>query len=88
MALYKLDFPLEVFDKILTLESKEQKKVRAILTDIARNGIESGYAHCEPLKGDRSGLYSKSVDKKNRVIFKINEDTAEIFSVESHYGDK
>jgi toxin YoeB len=70
------------------LKKKEQKKVRAIIKDIERNGSESGYAHCEPLKEDFSGCFSKSVDIKNRVIFKIVEDRAEIIAVKTHYGDK
>jgi toxin YoeB len=88
MGLYKLCFRDGVFESYNDLEKKEQKKVYSIFKDIIRNVSESGYAHSEPLRGDLSGYFSKAVDKKNRVIFKIIEDRAEVVSVDSHYGDK
>jgi toxin YoeB len=88
LGLYKLCFRDGVFESYNELEKKEQKKVYSIFKDIIRNGSESGYAHSEPLKGDLSGWFSKTVDKKNRVIFKIVEDRAEVAAVETHYGDK
>ncbi|MDR0974311.1 MAG: type II toxin-antitoxin system YoeB family toxin [Ruminococcus sp.] len=88
MGLYKICFRDGVFESYDELEKKERKKVFSILKDIARNGYESGYAHAEPLRGNWSGFFSKTVDKKNRVVFIIEEDRAEIIAVETHYGDK
>jgi Txe/YoeB family toxin of Txe-Axe toxin-antitoxin module len=90
MGLYKISFDDGVLEDYENLERKEHAKVYNLLKDIARNGTKGGLGHTEPLGADPfySGCFSKRADKKNRVIFKITGDTAEIVAVESHYGDK
>lgn len=50
----------------------------------------NGY-HCtgkpEPLKGNLSGFWSVRMDEKNRIVFRIVDDTLEIVECGSHYGD-
>ena len=42
----------------------------------------------EPLYGNLSGYWSVRIDKVNRIVFKISDDTLEIWQYSSHYRDK
>ena len=70
-----------------TQDKKIIKKINNLIKDIDRNGY-----HCigkpEPLSGNLSGYWSVRIDKANRIVFKISEDTLEIWQCGSHYRDK
>lgn len=70
---------------------KTLKKINSILKDIDRNGYNCA-GHLEALKGNLSGYYSIHIDKKNRIVFRINnvngQDEVEVLQCGSHYKDK
>ena len=68
-------------------DKKFIKKLNKILSDIDRNG-HKGIGHPEPLKGDLSGWWSREIDEKNRLIYKIEDGCIKIFQCKTHYGDK
>ena len=68
-------------------DKKTLKRIHNLIKDIERNGYE-GIGKPEPLKHDWSGYWSAHIDNKNRLIFRIVNDTIEIARCESHYGDK
>ena len=68
-------------------DRKTLKKLNKLINDIERNG-NSGIGHPEPLKDNLSGLWSREIDKKNRLIYKIDGDCIKIYQCKSHYGDK
>ena len=68
-------------------DRKTLKKLNKLINDIERNG-NSGIGHPEPLKDNLSGLWSREIDKKNRLIYKIEGDCIKIYQCKSHYGDK
>ena len=70
-----------------TEDKKTLKKINRLLTDIDRNGYNCT-GKPEPLKGNLTGLWSVRIDEKNRMIFRIVEDTIEILECSSHYEDK
>jgi toxin YoeB len=49
-----------------------------------------GTGHPEPLKHDLSGLWSRHINKKDRIIYKVEEDVVTVFvlSAIGHYLDK
>ena len=51
---------------------------------------KTGTSHVEQLKGNRSGEWSRQIDKKNRLIYTIDDDivTVEVISAKGHCGDK
>ena len=63
------------------------KRINNLLKDIDRNGYNC-IGKPEPLKGEQSGLWSVRIDEKNRLIFKIENETIEIYECSTHYGDK
>ena len=66
---------------------KNYKKINNLIKDIDRNGY-----HCigkpEPLSENLTGYWSVRIDKANRIVFKISDDTLEIWQCGSHYRDK
>jgi toxin YoeB len=43
-----------------------------------RNGYQCSYGKVEMLKGDFSGYASVRIDKKNRIIFRADENTVTV----------
>ncbi|MEM0995107.1 MAG: Txe/YoeB family addiction module toxin [Bacteroidota bacterium] len=48
----------------------------------------SGKGKPEPLKGDLSGFWSKRINDKHRMIYKVEEGILYIISFYGHYDDK
>ena len=70
-----------------TQDKKILKKLNKLIDDIERNGYD-GIGHPEPLKGDLSGLWSREIDEKNRLVYKIENDCIKIYQCKNHYDDK
>ncbi|MBF1030104.1 MAG: Txe/YoeB family addiction module toxin [Lachnospiraceae bacterium] len=70
-----------------TQDKKTLKKINALIKEIDRNGYKSEVKP-EPLTDNLSGFWSVRIDKKNRIVFRINGDELEIAQCGSHYKDK
>jgi len=68
-------------------DKKTLKKVNKLIEDVERNGY-IGLGKPERLKGELSGFWSRRIDEKNRLIYKIEEGIIEIAQCRTHYGDK
>jgi len=42
----------------------------------------------EPLKNEFSGFWSRRIDEKNRIVYRIKESNIEIVQCKGHYNDK
>ena len=70
-----------------TQDKKTLKKINKPIQDIERNRY-NGIGNPEPLKHDLSGFWSVAIDKKNRIVFRIEDGRLEITQCGSHYNDK
>jgi len=70
-----------------TQDKKTLKKINALIKDIDRNGYD-GIGKPEPLTGDLAGYWSRRIDEKNRLVYKIVDGTIRIAQCRTHYGDK
>jgi toxin YoeB len=70
-----------------TQDKKTLKRLNLLIKDIQRNG-NTGIGKPEPLKGDLPGLWSREIDKKNRIIYRVTDTEVEIAECRTHYGDK
>jgi toxin YoeB len=55
--------------------------------DIDRNG-NKGIGKPEPLKEDMAGYWSRHIDEKNRMIYRVSDEVIELYALRTHYGDK
>ena len=63
------------------------KKVNTLIKDIQRNGYLCSYGKPERLASNLSGLASVRIDKKNRLVFRVDDLQVSIVECGSHYGD-
>ena len=69
-------------------DKKTLKQINKLIADIERNGND-GIGKPEPLCGDLSGWWSRRIDEKNRLVYKlIGEEAVEITQCKGHYSDK
>ncbi len=80
----------KAWDEYLYWQNQDKKtlnRINKLLEDIRRKGY-SGIGSPEPLKRDLSECWSRKIDKKNRIVYTIENDTAFILQCGSHYRDK
>ena len=68
-------------------DKKTLKKLNKLFEDIARNG-NKGLEHPEQLKGNLSEWWSRQIDEKNRLVYKIEDDTIIVLQCKNHYSDR
>ena len=70
-----------------TQDKKTLKRINTLIEDISRNGNE-GIGKPEPLKGNLSGYWSRRIDDKNRLVYRIDDKNIYILACRYHYSDK
>lgn len=70
-----------------TQDRRTLKRINQLLQDILRNGLE-GIGKPEALTGNLAGWYSRRIDEKNRLVYRIHHDKIEILACRTHYGDR
>ena len=68
-------------------DKKTLKRINLLIQDIDRNGY-TGIGKPEPLKGDLQGYWSRRIDDKNRIVYRIRNNAIEILQCRAHYSDK
>ena len=68
-------------------DRKTLKKINELIKDIERNGYKC-IGKPEPLKGNLSGYWIVRIDKANRLVFKIENNSIKIAGCKTHYNDK
>lgn len=61
-----------------------QKKIANLIADIAAHP-KIGIGKPEELKHELSGLWSRHIDRKNRIVYQIFETEVHILSLKGHY---
>ena len=69
-----------------TQGKKTLKQVNRLITDIGRNG-HNGTGKPEPLRGDLSGWWSRRIDEKNRLVYRLVNGALEVAQCKGHYDD-
>lgn len=85
----KLIFDEQAWDEYLrwqSLDKKTLKRINSLIADIQRNSFD-GIGKPEPLRYQLAGFWSRRIDEKNRIVYRVVEDRIEIVSLCSHYGD-
>ncbi len=63
-----------------------QKKISELKDAIIANPFK-GIGKPEPLKYHLSGKWSRRIDKVNRFVYNVEDETLNIFSLKGHYDD-
>jgi toxin YoeB len=70
-----------------TQDKKTLRRINLLIQDIDRNGYD-GVGKPEPLGENWSGFWSRRIDEKNRLVYRIRNDNIEIAQCKTHYKDK
>ena len=68
-------------------DKRTLKKINQIIKDIERNGYQ-GIGKPEHLLYELSDFWSRRIDEKNRIVYRIVDGNIEIAQCGSHYRDK
>ena len=69
-----------------TEDRKTLKRINRLLEDIDRNG-NTGIGKPEPLVGDLAGFWSRRINEKDRLVYRISGNDIEVLSCRFHYGE-
>ena len=70
-----------------TEDRKTLRKINLLLKDIERNGNE-GIGKPEPLRGNLSGFWSRRINDKDRLIYKVDQNNIYILACRYYYNKK
>lgn len=65
-------------------DKKLLKRVNALIKDIMRNPFD-GIGDPEPLKHNWSGYWSRRINRKHRIVYKVEDSTLVIAQCRYHY---
>ena len=83
----KLTFSEIAWNDYLYWQSQDKKtliKLNDLLKEIQRTPF-TGSGKPEPLKHDKSGLWSRRINETDRLVYRVNGDTIEISQCRGHY---
>jgi len=59
-------------------------KINVLLRECLRHPFD-GTGKPEPLKGDLAGFWSRRIDRKHRLVYRMTKDALEIIACRYHY---
>ena len=68
-------------------DRKILKRINELIKDVNRNGFKD-IGKPEPLEGNWKGYWSRRIDSKHRLVYKMEDGVITIAQCRSHYGDK
>lgn len=74
-----------VYEELRQKDKKLHKTLCRLLQEILRDDPSAGTGKPEPLKHNLSGLWSRRISQKDRVIYKYDIKYIYIFAIGGHY---
>ena len=77
----------DVYEALRTENKALHKKLCLILKEMLRGDPASGIGKPEPLRHNLSGLWSRRLSQRDRLIYRFDDDSIYIFALGGHYED-
>ncbi|VAX09043.1 YoeB toxin protein [hydrothermal vent metagenome] len=74
-----------IYEELRRKDKKLHNSLRKLLKEMLRGDPCTGIGKPEPLKHNLSGLWSRRLSQKDRVIYKYDSDYIYIFAIGGHY---
>ena len=86
--MYKLKYTPDAEADLRKLKKSEPSAFKKAVHLL--NELTTGTGHPHPLSNDRAGQWSRSISKKHRLVYQINDDEilVLVLSAYGHYDDK
>jgi toxin YoeB len=73
------------YEELRRRDRKLHKSLCNILKELLRGDPSTGIGKPEPLKRNLSGLWSRRLSQKDRVVYKFDDNCIYIFAIGGHY---
>ena len=73
------------YEELRKNDKKLHKSLCRLLKEILREDPGTGIGKPEPLKHNLSGLWSRRISQKDRLIYKYDDEYIYIFAIGGHY---
>ncbi|WPD21285.1 MAG: Txe/YoeB family addiction module toxin [Candidatus Electrothrix scaldis] len=73
------------YEKLRSKDRRVHKNLCRILQEMQRNDPAQGTGKPEPLKYNLSGLWSRRISHKDRLVYTFDEQSISIFAIGGHY---
>ena len=86
----KISFSIQAWEEYLYFQSQDKKtlkKINELIKDIERNGALNGIGKPEKLTNNLNGLYSRRINGKDRLVYKLENDFIIILQCKGHHND-
>lgn len=83
-----IKFSLEAWEQYLYWQGQDKrtiKRINELLRDIVRGNFFEGIGKPEPLKENFSGFWSRRIDERNRLVYRIVGDDCQVVQCKGHY---
>lgn len=83
----KIVFSEQAFEEYLYWQVQDRKvlkRINLLLKDISRDPF-SGLGKPEGLKENLSGLWSRWIDDRHRLVYRVVDDKIEVYQCKGHY---
>ena len=84
MLLTWTNFTWKQYEELQEKDKRLIKKINILIKDIKRNGNER-IGKPEPLQHELSGYWSRRIDDKNRLVYKVSDNQITIVACANHY---
>jgi len=84
-----ISFASDAWNEYIEWQSQDKKtlrKINSLLKDILRSPFE-GEGKPEPLKGDKSGKWSRRINGADRLVYSFTDGTVTVYQCKGHYDD-
>ena len=75
----------QAYEELRKKDHKLHKTLQRLIKEMLRENPAKGTGKPEPLKHNLSGLWSRRISQKDRVIYKFDTDYLYIFAIGGHY---
>lgn len=87
----QIEFSPKAQKQFVEYRNAGDKKSLGKIFDIIQNITQtpfSGIGKPEPLKHTLAGMWSRQINKKDRLVYQIDDEVLMIISIKGHYDDK
>lgn len=77
----------EIYEALRTQDKRLHKKLCAILREMLRADPAIGIGKPEPLRHNLSGLWSRRISQRDRVIYRFDDHAIYVFAIGGHYDE-
>jgi len=74
-----------VYEQLRDKDKRLHKALKRVLNDMLRGEPDQGLGKPEALKHNLSGLWSRRISQKDRVIYSFDDECIYIYAIGGHY---